>query len=128
MEFIIKTEERYQLINITERVKEEVKKNNIDSGAVLVFTFHTTAAILVTENEPGLESDWLSFFKKIVAGFDFKHNKIDSNGDSHLLAGLLGAAKTFLIEDKNLVLGTWQNIFLVEFDGPRERKVVIKIL
>lgn len=127
-EISIQTKERYQLIDITDKIKEEVTKSRIISGAVLVFVTHTTAGLLVTENEPGLLHDWLEFFKKTVKGFDFQHDKIDNNADSHMLAGLLGESKMFIIDNSQLILGVWQRIFLAEFDGPRERKVIIKVI
>jgi len=63
----------------------------------------------------------------LVSGFDFQHNRIDNNADSHILSGLVGQGKTLLLKDGNLLRGTWQQIFLAEFDGPRERKIIIKI-
>jgi len=127
-EINISSQERYQLIDITDGVEKIVKESGVDEGLVLIFTPHSTAAVLITENEDGLKKDWLSFFKKMVSGFDFKHNIIDNNADSHLLSGLLGQGKVLPIENKKLVRGVWQNIFFVELDGPRDRKVVIKII
>ena len=116
------------MVDITDRIKEEVAKSKINSGTVLVFVTHTTAGLLVTENEPGLIQDWPVFLKKTIEGFNFQHDKIDNNADSHMLAGLLGESKIFIINDSQLVLGVWQKIFLAEFDGPRERKVIIKVI
>jgi len=89
---------------------------------------HSTAGILLTENEQGLIQDWLNLFKKITSGINFAHNKIDDNADSHLLSGLVGQGKTLVIEDGRLIRGTWQQIFLAEFDGPRQRRILIKII
>jgi len=127
-EINISSQERYQLIDITDGVEKIVKESGADEGLVLIFTPHSTAAVLITENEDGLKKDWLSFFKKMVSGFDFKHNIIDNNADSHLLSGLVGQGKVLPVENKKLVRGVWQNIFFVELDGPRDRKVVIKII
>jgi secondary thiamine-phosphate synthase enzyme len=127
-EFNISTKERYQLIDITEKVKEIVQRSEIKNGLVLVFVSHSTAGIVLTENESGLKEDWLKVLKKLVSDFDFLHNRIDNNADSHILSGLIGQGKTLAIENGRLIRGTWQQIFLVELDGPRTRKVIIKIL
>jgi len=123
----VPTQDRYQLVDITDEIEEIIRKNKVKSGSCLVFAQHSTAAIILTENEKGLLDDWLLVLKKLVSGFDFKHNRIDNNADSHILSGLLGQGKTLVIEGGKLVRGTWQQIFLVEFDGPRERKITIKI-
>ncbi len=126
-EIKVLSRERYQLIDITDKVEKIVKESDVKDGLVLVFVPHSTAAILLTENEEGLKEDWLNFLKKLVSGFDFQHNRIDDNADSHILSGLVGQGKTLLLKDGNLLRGTWQQIFLAEFDGPRERKIIIKI-
>ena len=127
-EFNISTKERYELIDITERVEEIVKRSEIKNGLVLVFVMHSTAGILLNENEPGLKEDWLKIFKKITSGVNLIHNQIDDNADAHIVAGLIGSGKTLALENGRLIRGTWQQIFLVELDGPRTRKVVIKII
>jgi secondary thiamine-phosphate synthase enzyme len=127
-EFNISTKERYQLIDITEKVEEIAQRSGVKDGLVLVFVPHSTAGIILTEDESGLKEDWLKFLKKIVSGFDFLHNRIDNNADSHILSGLVGQGKTLAVEDGKLVRGTWQQIFLAEFDGPRTRKVIIRII
>ncbi len=128
IEASIQTKERYQLVDITDKIKEEVARSKVSSGTVLVFVTHTTAGLLVTENEPGLVQDWQVFLKKTVEGFNFQHDKIDNNADSHMLAGLLGESKMFIIDNSQLVLGVWQRIFLAEFDGPRERRVIVRVI
>lgn len=124
-EIIVSTQQRYQLIDITDKIEETIRKSKIKDGLCLVFVPHSTAAIVLTENESGLLNDWLKFLKKLVAGFDFEHNRIDNNADSHILSGLLEQGKSLIIKGGKLVRGTWQQIFLVELDGPRKRKIVI---
>jgi len=144
-EFQVASQERCQLINITDRVEEVIKEADIKDGQVLVFVPHSTAAILLTENEEGLKRDWLDVLKKIVSGFNFQHDQInetpshfsphpvsqdsaiDNNADSHILSGLVGQGKTLPVQNGRIVRGTWQQIFLAEFDGPKTRKVIIKI-
>ena len=113
-EFNVSTEDRYQLIDITDRVGEIIRESKVKNGLALIFVPHSTAAILLTENESGLKEDWLKVLKKIVSGIDFAHNQIDNNADSHILSGLIGQGKTLAIENNKLIQGTWQQIFLVE--------------
>ena len=126
-EFSISSKDRYQLIDITSEVEEVVADSGVKDGLCLVFVPHSTAAIVLTENEEGLKKDWLAVLKKLVSGFDFLHDRIDNNADSHTLSGLLGQGKTLPIEKGRLIRGTWQQIFLVELDGPRERRVSVSI-
>ena len=128
MKIEISTQNRYELIDITGQVEEIVKQGNIKNGLVLIFTPHSTAAVLLTENESGLKQDWLKVLKKMVAGFSFLHNRIDNNADSHILSGLVGQGKIMPVENGNIVRGVWQQIFLAEFDGPRTRKVIVNLI
>ncbi len=126
-ELSISTQERYQLLNITSQVEKIVAESKVKDGLCLVFVPHSTAAVILTENEPGLKRDWFKILKKLVEGEKFEHDQIDNNADSHLLSGLLGQEKVLPIENGRIIRGTWQQIFLVELDGPKTRKVVIKI-
>jgi secondary thiamine-phosphate synthase enzyme len=125
MRLSIQTNHRQELIDITSQVEQLVAKNKVKNGHCLVFVAHSTAAIILTENESGLVNDWLKILKKLVAGERFEHDRIDNNADSHLLSGFLGQGKTIPVKDGRLVRGTWQQIFLVELDGPRQRKITI---
>jgi secondary thiamine-phosphate synthase enzyme len=122
------TQNRYQLVDITGEVEKVLHKSKVKSGLCLVFMPHSTAAIILTENESGLKNDWLKILKKLVENEEWEHDRIDDNADSHLLSGFLGQGKTIPIENNRLVRGTWQQIFLVELDGPRTRKVNVKII
>lgn len=126
-EFTASTQERYQLVDVTAEVEEIVRESEIESGLCLVFVPHSTAAVVLTENEEGLKKDWLQVLRRLVEGFDFLHNRIDDNADSHILAGLLGQGKVLPIENGRLVHGTWQQIFLVELDGPKTRRLIVKL-
>ncbi|HUV42330.1 MAG TPA: secondary thiamine-phosphate synthase enzyme YjbQ [Patescibacteria group bacterium] len=128
MEISVSTQNRYQLIDITDQVEQVLVKEKVKSGLCLVFVPHSTAAILLTENESGLKNDWLKILKKLVKDEQFEHNRIDGNADSHILSGLLGQGKVLPIENGKLVRGTWQQILLVELDDPRTRRVFIKVI
>lgn len=126
-EITITTSQRYELIDITDQIERIVREENIDKGLIHIFVPHSTCAVLLTENEQGLKADWLKFLKEMVSGIEFQHNQIDNNADSHILSGLIGQGKTLVIENNNLIRGTWQQIMLAEFDGPRQRKIIIRI-
>lgn len=125
----IQTTKRTELIDITDRVRAAVKERGIDEGLCVVSTRHTTCSIIINENERGLRSDILGMLEALVPqDKSYAHNQIDSNADAHLRSVLLGNSAALPIEDGHLVLGTWQSIFFVELDGPRNRTVNIKII
>ncbi len=126
--FTVSSSRRQELIDITEEVEKAVSESKTKEGICLVFVPHSTAALVLTENEEGLKRDWIQVLQKLVSDFDFEHNRIDDNADSHILAGILGQGRVLPIENGSLQRGTWQQIFLVELDGPRERKIIVKIL
>ncbi|MBU1110288.1 secondary thiamine-phosphate synthase enzyme YjbQ [Patescibacteria group bacterium] len=125
--FCVSSQNRYQLIDITPQVEKIVVESKVDNGLCLVFVPHSTAAVILTESEEGLKNDWLAVLKRLVSGFAFLHDRIDNNADSHILSGLLGQGKTLAIEKGKLIRGTWQQIFLVELDGPRKRSVIVAL-
>lgn len=127
-EFIVSTAGRYQLVDITSGIGEAVAESGIKKGLAFIFVPHSTAGVLITENESGLKEDWFKVLKDLVSGYDFFHNWIDNNAGSHILSGILGQEKTIIIKDGKLLLGEWQQILLAEFDGPIKRKIIVKIL
>ncbi len=126
--FYISSKERFELIEITDKIEDIIKENKFQDGLCFVFTPHSTAGVILTENEAGLKKDWISFFKKIISDFDFEHDQIDNNADSHILSGLIGQGKGLIIENNQIIRGTWQQIFLAELDGPRKREIKIKLI
>ncbi len=124
----VETSRVYQLLDITTEVTEIVKDSGIEEGVCLVFAPHATAGIMLEENERGLKQDFVRFFKDLAERGQWEHDRIDDNASAHLLAGIVGQSRTLPISEGNLVRGTWQNIFLVELDGPRRsRRVCISI-
>ena len=132
MTFTVKTKGLCDIINITERIEEAVKKSKIKEGAVLVFVAGSTAGITAIEYEKGVIDDLKNVFEKIAPkDADYNHEKAwhDGNGFSHVRAGLLKPSLTLPVESGKLLLGTWQQIVLIDFDSkPRERKIIIKVL
>jgi secondary thiamine-phosphate synthase enzyme len=121
----VSTSEKYQLIDLTQSVEKIVSESGFESGLCLVHASHATAAIICNENENGLLRDILRKVKETFPpGAGYLHDRIDDNASSHVASALIGASRTFPVEDGQLVRGTWQNIFLLELDGPRTRRVV----
>ncbi len=124
-EITIETRKREEVIDITDRVLEAVRGK---SGLAIVYSLHTTTAITVNEAEPGLMEDIISRLSEIVpymAGY--RHDRIDSNADAHIKASIIGNSVTIPVENGKLILGTWQRVLFIEFDGPRKRRVRVVV-
>lgn len=121
----LKSSARRELIDITGDVLSFVDRQQVKNGLCAVSAPHATAAIIVNENENGLVQDLLAGIEKLFPrSARYAHNAIDDNADAHVAAAFLGHSKTFPVTNGRLVRGTWQNIFLVELDGPRSRREV----
>ena len=129
-EFEIRTSKRTNLIDITSEVEGSVRKSEVKNGVCNVFVPHATAAVILNENEDGLVEDILDKIKKeFPSGTGYRHDRIDDNADSHLASSFLGQSKIMPIKDNRLLRGTWQQIFVLELDGPRSsRKVIVTII
>ena len=117
------------LVNITEKVHAVAKKSGISDGACSVYSMHTTAAVIINENEPGLLKDIVA---KLTHDFPkdagWEHDRHDNNAHAHLAATYVGISKVLPVEDGKIKLGTWQSVFLLELDGPRNRSVIIQVM
>lgn len=124
----IDTNKREEFIDITNEIFEIVKNSSIDKGIVNVFVQHTTAGITINENaDPDVVRDMLSTFDKIVP-FEDNYKHYEGNSHAHIKASMLGSSVSIPIEEGKMILGTWQGIYFCEFDGPRNRKVVVSII
>ncbi len=124
----VETHARVEFKDITALVEKLIAESGIRSGTCYVFVPHTTAAILINENDdPALQKDLDNFLKQLAPRErEYHHN--DGNCDAHLKASVIGCSKTLLIENGRPVLGRWQGVFFCEFDGPRQRDLQIKIV
>jgi len=131
LEFHIQTEGRTDIIDITNRVEQLLSESGLDEGSALVFAPGSTAGITTIEYEPGLLQDYPDFFEKIIPSGDrYAHDDTwhDGNGYSHVRAALQGASFTVPFSRRKLLLGTWQQIILVDFDHrPRDRRVIVQL-
>jgi secondary thiamine-phosphate synthase enzyme len=124
----VKTHQRAEFVEITDRVQKYVEESGLSRGAVIVFVPHTTAACTINENaDPDVVRDMLKETSKIVP-FESDYRHAEGNSDSHIKASFFGASQLILIEKGKLVLGTWQGIYFCEFDGPRDRKVHLSLM
>ena len=125
----ISTHKREGLYDITHDVEKIVNHSNVETGLVNVYAQGATAAIMIQENwDDSVQLDVVNFFQKIIPKGIWLHDAQDGNGDSHLKAGLVGPSETIPIINGKMGLSTWQNIFLCEFDGPRNtRNIVVTI-
>ncbi|MBD3227540.1 MAG: YjbQ family protein [Candidatus Lokiarchaeota archaeon] len=126
-EISVKTSKKEEIIDITNRVKEIISNANIKDGYCVLFVMHTTAGLAINENaDPAVRKDVLKILDNAVPQQgNYQHR--EGNSPAHAKAILTGTSELILISNGDLVLGTWQGIYFCEFDGPRRRKVKIKI-
>ncbi|NPU83129.1 MAG: YjbQ family protein [Syntrophaceae bacterium] len=124
----VRTGARIQMIDITDALQSAVREQGLENGICIVFVPHTTAAVTINENaDPDVVRDILATTGKLVpADGPYRHR--EGNSDAHVKASLFGASETLIIEGGRLVLGTWQSVFFCEFDGPRTRNVMVKLV
>lgn len=121
----VRTEDRIDIVDVTERVEGELPA--VDRGVCTVFVEHTTAAVSINEPEPRLLDDLEAFVAELSAPDGWSHDALDGNADSHLRSSLFGRSVSVPIRDGELALGTWQAILLIECDGPRERSLSVTV-
>jgi secondary thiamine-phosphate synthase enzyme len=126
----ISTDKKNGLYDITGEVLEVIKESKVRTGIASVYARGSTAAIMIQENwDQSVQNDVITLLDRLIPSGVWEHDHQDDNGDSHLKAGIVGASETIPIVESKAGLSTWQNIFLCEFDGPRQqREVVVTIL
>jgi secondary thiamine-phosphate synthase enzyme len=124
-EFFINTKKREELIDISDEVSKKLNAFNLKDGACLIYVPHTTACVCINENaDPSVKTDIVKTLNRIIPHTaDYEHG--EGNSDAHIKSSLIGSSRIVLVQEKRLVLGTWQGIYLCEFDGPRKRKVIV---
>ena len=126
--YAVKTQSQDELVDITGLVRQVVAESGVTDGQCLVYVPHTTAGVTINENaDPSVKSDLLMALRKSVPD-SYPYTHMEGNSPAHVKASLVGSSVLVLVENGGLALGTWQGIFFCEFDGPRNRKVYIKII
>lgn len=123
----IKTLEKQRMVDVTKQVQQRVKESGVISGICTVFCPHTTGAVTLQENsDPDVKLDLLDALDRAVPA---KANYRDADGNSaaHVKASLIGSSVTMFVENGKLVLGSWQAVFFCEFDGPRDRSLLVRV-
>ena len=124
----LKTQAQTQMVDITDQVRRAVAQTGIRDGLVHVTSLHTTGAITINENaDPDVETDILNTINRMVP-WDDGYRHMEGNSAAHIKVSLFGPSELIPLEDGALVLGTWQGIFFCEFDGPRNRRVNVKVM
>ena len=127
-QFTVRTSAHTQMIDITAQVRKAVTDSGVQDGICVVFIPHTTAAVTVNENaDPDVQTDFMKEINKIVPWEDgYFHS--EGNSAAHLKASMMGFSETLIVDGGKLLLGTWQGIYFLEYDGPRTRKVYVKVM
>jgi len=127
--FKVRTKQRDEMVDITQELENWIRKQNVQEGALIVQSLHTTAGITVNENaDPDVKTDMLMRLDEVYPWDHPKDKHGEGNTASHLKTSTVGSSETILIHEGKLVLGTWQGVYFCEFDGPRERKYAARII
>jgi secondary thiamine-phosphate synthase enzyme len=124
----VKTNARTELVDITQVIQRLVAESGIRSGVCYIYVPHTTSAITINENsDPNVGRDILKELNKVIP-FDDNYGHNEGNSAAHIKSTIVGVSKAVIVEDSRLALGTWQAVFFCEFDGPRDRRVMVKVM
>ncbi len=122
----VKTHSKEEFFDLTSEARDLTRASRIKNGVCLIYVPHTTAAVTINENaDPSVKKDIITTLKKIVPD-SLPYTHLEGNSPAHIKAALVGSSVSLVVEDGELVLGTWQGIFFCEFDGPRRRKTYIQ--
>lgn len=127
-ELTVRSDQQYQVIDLTAEVARVVADSGLSEGLCHVYVPHATAAIVINENDdPNLCSDLISALTRLIPEGEWLHDQIDLNGAAHIKAAILGPSESIPVCNARLQLGTWQAIMLVDLDGPRQRRVIVTV-
>jgi secondary thiamine-phosphate synthase enzyme len=128
-EISLKTTGRTQLVDITRQVESIVLQSGVTKGICVIYVPHTTAGVTINENaDPSVKKDIKTMLDKLIPWREPFYEHAEGNSAAHIKSSLVGCSQTVIIQDGRLLLGTWQGIYFCEFDGPRTRKVYVKIV
>jgi secondary thiamine-phosphate synthase enzyme len=129
-EIIVASDKPQQLVDITERVRQQVTRSQVRNGLCALYAQGATAALMIQENDdPNITLDVLDCLAAIVPDGQWRHDRVDNNGAAHIKAGIVGPSESIPIREGHLGLSTWQNVFVCDFDGPRaQRRVLVTIV
>jgi len=123
----IDTHKPVEVIDITSSIERALQQSKIEDGICLVYTLHTTTGLAINESDPDLVQDILRLLASLVPqGNGYLHDRSDGNAHAHMRSMLLGNSVVIPVEQKKLILGTWQRVLFFELDGPRRRKILVR--
>ncbi|BCX15732.1 MAG: hypothetical protein KatS3mg097_624 [Candidatus Parcubacteria bacterium] len=125
---IVKTTKKQEVIDITDKLNKLLIAQEKNEGLIFLFALHTTCSLTTADLDPGAEKDYITAFEKIKPKANYIHPHNPEHFSDHFLSSIVGTSLLLPFENKKLILGTWQRIVLIEFDGPREREILIKII
>ncbi len=126
--FHIATQRKRQVVDITEQVGDIIRDAGMRDGVVVLSLLHTTAALTTADLDPGTDLDMLDAFAALIPSLPYRHPHDPSHVPDHILSALIGTSLTLVVEKGSLALGTWQRVVLVEFNGPRQRRIAFRFL
>ena len=127
-ELKVVSKKRNEMIDITDDIQEIIKEEKMENGLVIIYVPHTTSGVTINEGaDPSVQRDIIETLKRIIPKQGDYHH-MEGNSDAHIKASLLGSSVNIIVKNNKLMLGTWQHIFFYEGDGPRNRRVFIKII
>jgi secondary thiamine-phosphate synthase enzyme len=125
----LRTHRRGEMIDITIKVNEVIEKSGVENGLAVVYVPHTTAGVAINENaDPDVAQDILDTLERLIPHQDSRYAHTEGNSDAHIKAVLTGSSVSVVIQNQKMLLGTWQGVFFCEFDGPRNRNFMVKVL
>ncbi|HEV8592036.1 MAG TPA: secondary thiamine-phosphate synthase enzyme YjbQ [Pyrinomonadaceae bacterium] len=123
----VRSNDREEMVDITSEIEKGLPESG--DGVCVLFTQHTTCGLTINENaDPDVKSDMLGFLRRLIPQYEPNFKHFEHNSDAHIKSSLVGSSVTVPFEKGKLLLGRWQGIYLCEFDGPHERKILIKIM
>lgn len=126
---VVSTRQRSQMVDVTAEVQGAVRTAGLKDGYVICYIPHTTAGVTIQENaDPDVVHDVLWKLEQLIPKHESNYRHGEGNSDAHIKSSVLGCAQMVLVEDGRLVLGTWQGIYFCEFDGPRQRRMLVKCI
>ena len=124
----VKTRERTELVDITSNINRLIRESGVGQGLCMLYVPHTTAAVTINESaDPSVKSDVLMILNRIIP-WEANYRHMEGNSAAHIKTTMVGSSELIAVENKQLALGTWQGVFFCEFDGPRSRKLHVRIV
>ena len=128
MRLTIQTRKKKEVVDITNKINQELKSKEIKNGLCVLFLKHTTSALTTADLDPGTDLDMLDAFDAIIPKLNYRHPHNPAHVPDHILSSIIGTSLTIPFQNGELDLGTWQRVVLIELDGPREREMIFSIL